>query len=76
MARNVPKIEIHSIEIHPPESYPAVTVWGVEISTNDGVWLESFAAEAEVRAFLRGLQAGSQMTGGPYFPLPNIPHSQ
>lgn len=73
MSRNVPRVRIYPTEVHPPESYPVITIYDVEVLADDGVWLESFATEAEVHAFLRGLQAGSQMNGGPYFPLPDFP---
>ena len=37
-----------------------------------GLWREVFAGHAEIEAFLRGVQAGSQMTGGPYLSLSSI----
>ena len=69
--RNVPKIEIFSVEVQPDQEFHRVPIFGIEIVANDNSsWCEAFATKAEVDAFLRGFQAGSQMTGGPYIPLP------
>jgi hypothetical protein len=69
MERTGPEVKI---ERHPvaPADFPEITVFTVELTGNGGSWLETWSSEAELKAFLRGLQAGSQMTGGPYLHLP------
>ncbi len=68
--REAPTVKVNAVEVRPEEDLPAVTIYGVEVSTKDSAWCETFATEIELRAFFRGLQAGSQMTGGPYLSLP------
>ncbi len=69
MERESPNIKVQPQKIA-LEEFPEVTVFTVELSSETGSWLETFGTELELRAFLRGLQAGSQMTGGPYLNVP------
>ena len=74
MEREPPTITISAAKVRPnpePDSdFPELTVFAVEVSRGQESWLESWATPAELRAFLRGMQAGSAMTGGPHIPLP------
>jgi hypothetical protein len=69
MERKEPQVNIkrHDVEV---DDFPTIEVFTVELLGNGGSWLETWPTEAELRAFLRGLQAGSQMTGGPHLRLP------
>ena len=70
MERQTPKIRIFSVEVRPADEHHKIPVFGVEVATDEATWCETFATEIEVKAFTRGLQAGAQMTGGPYVSLP------
>jgi hypothetical protein len=73
MERQIPTIVITAKKVRPGsenDDFPEVVVFGVELSREKECWLESWATEMELRAFLRGIQAGSAMTGGPHVPLP------
>ena len=70
MERRLPQVRVFSVTVRPAEEHHEIPIYGVEISTDQETWCETFATEIEVNAFTRGLQAGSQMTGGPYLPLP------
>ncbi|MBI5220569.1 MAG: hypothetical protein HY978_01880 [Candidatus Liptonbacteria bacterium] len=57
--------------------YQPVAIFGVEIENvpeggRKSSWAEGFSTPGEVYAFLRGVQAGAQMTGGPYLQVPGI----
>jgi hypothetical protein len=52
---------------------PVLDVFEVKLRSESAEWHESFATEAEVKAFMKGVQAGSQMTGGPMLRMPEIP---
>lgn len=70
MERTIPEIVVSWTELDPGDEHPPLPACKVTINSAGGVWLETFGTEAEVHAYLRGLQAGSQMTGGPYLRLP------
>lgn len=64
-----PKIRIFSIKVRPDPDVGEVEIFRVEVKSKNGIWLEIFVTEAEVRAFERGLQCGSSMTDGPHISL-------
>ena len=70
MERRIPEIKCSAAQVCPADDFPEVTVFAVEISREDHTWLESFSTDAEMWAFLKGVQAGSAMTGGPHVPIP------
>lgn len=52
--------------------HPLVDVFHVELITDESVWEESYGSEAELNAFLKGVQAGCSMVGH-LFIRPEIP---
>lgn len=70
MERHTPKIRVFSVEVRPDPDHYEIPIFGVEITGPGESWCETLATEMEVHAFLRGIQAGSAMTGGPYVSLP------
>ena len=70
MERHLPEIRVFSVEVRPAEDHHDIPIFGVEVTTDQESWCETFATEMEIHAFLRGIQAGSAMTGGPYVSLP------
>ena len=63
-------ISVETTKVRPnPDAYE-VPIYEVKIETEKSSRHETFATDIEVRTFLRGTQAGSQMTGGPYLHLP------
>jgi len=52
---------------------PSLSVFNVELHKPNGIWTESFGSEKLLRAFLRGVRAGADMSGGEFFSEPEIP---
>ncbi len=50
--------------------FPEIDICGIELSDSHASWCETFGTEGELHAFLRGVQAGSSMTGGPHVVIP------
>ena len=54
---------------------PGLMVYEVELQNDKrGMWRESFGCRLEVERFLRGLEAGYNITTGRFLRLPLIPH--
>ena len=49
---------------------PPVDIFSAEITNETGIWKERYGSENEMRAFLRGVQAGAQMCGHVVYPPP------
>ena len=65
------EIKIARYKVKPVEPLErGIDVFQVEVSRGDGVWIEEFVSEDCLRAFLRGVQAGSSPE---YVSLPEIP---
>jgi hypothetical protein len=46
-----------------PDASPPLRAWQVIVETEKGEWHESFASEAELLAFERGVRAGAAALG-------------
>ncbi len=51
-----------------------IDIFQVNLATDKGTWDESFGSEAELKAFLRGVQAGCDLSGKVYT-QPEIPQN-
>ena len=65
-----PKIDIEKREVGED---PILHVYYVTIAKESEEWRDGWASEAELRAYLRGIQAGAQMFGNTFAEIPEIP---
>ena len=73
-------IRLSKADIKPGVGFPHVTIHLVELESKPAAgpiipqrvnsWPESFATEAELKAFLRGVQAGASMVADRHINLP------
>lgn len=63
--RVAPAIAIEVVERRAHNIHPGLRVWEVTVTCQPQTeWKDSFGIEAEVRAFIRGIRAGSAAQGG------------
>lgn len=51
---------------------PGIMVYEVELQNDKGVWRETYGSRFEVQTFLRGVEAGYNLTSGGFLNLPFI----
>jgi len=53
---------------------PSLMVYQVEIESKGKVWRETYGSRSDIANFLRGFEAGYNMTTEGFLRLPLIPH--
>lgn len=51
------------IEVKKAGDDPPIDIYHVELSVPSGIWTETFGSKEQLKAFMRGLEAASGMTG-------------
>jgi hypothetical protein len=65
MAEQPFKVTVTKIEATHPALERAVQVQQVRVGTSSAEWVEEYASQAEVDAFIRGLRAAGSFLGAP-----------
>ena len=53
---------------------PSLMVYEVELQNDRGVWRETYGSRQEVDRFLRGVEAGYNLSTGRFLRLPMVPN--